>query len=470
MNSQQSTGDRLADDAGVAHQYRSAFLASTAKHVLMITNHGVHQWQVIPGLPDTGGQNVFVNQFTETLAQLGFKITIVNRGGFPHLTTGERRSGWRYKDARQRILYLDDGLPAFVRKEDMHERLPALAGALEQVLDEENAGVDLIFSHYWDGAKLGALYNRTCRHPVPHVWTPHSLGAIKKRNMPPERWPGLRIDERIEVEQALLSELDAVVATSSAIEQSLRSDYGYTRPSYFLPPCVDPDRFHPRTVAEDDPVWRFLAERVGLAPHQVRGRQIIIEISRTDRTKRKDVLLRAFAAVRRQVPDSLLVLTIDERQPKLAAELNSLVAELDLADHVAVVGSIWDLLPALYAISTVYCTPSVVEGFGMSAEEAAATAIPVVASHLVPFVTEYLLGPEPETFECETVEHHLTIGSGAIVVQADDIGGFACALTLLLTDAELRQRMGQSAYRTTIPYFTWEKRVTALLDQVSTFL
>lgn len=436
----------------------------------MITNHGVHQWQVIPGLPDTGGQNVFVNQFTETLAKLGFKITIVNRGGFLHPTSGERRTGWRYKDARQRILYLDDGLPAFVRKEDMNERLPALATALEQALAEENADVDLIFSHYWDGAKLGALYNRTRSHPAPHVWTPHSLGAIKKRNMPPERWPGLRIEQRIAVEQALLSELDAVIATSSAIEQSLRLDYGYTRPLLFLPPCVDPDRFHPRTAAEDDPVWRFLAERVGLAPHQVRGRQIVTEISRTDRTKRKDVLLRAFAAVRKQVPDSLLVISIDERQAELAAELTALIAELELAHHVAVVGSIWDLLPTLYAVSAVYCTPSVMEGFGMAAEEAAATANPVVASHLVPFVTEYLLGPDVETFECETAAHPLTLGGGAVVVQADDIAGFACALSLLLTNPELRQRMGQSAYRTTIPYFTWDKRVTALLDQVSTLL
>ena len=46
----------------------------------MITNHGVHQWEVIPGLPDTGGQNVFVNQFSAALAEMGFRITIVNRG------------------------------------------------------------------------------------------------------------------------------------------------------------------------------------------------------------------------------------------------------------------------------------------------------------------------------------------------------------------------------------------------------
>jgi hypothetical protein len=42
---------------------RSSF-ATTGTHVLQITNHGVHEWSVVPGLPDTGGQNVYVNQFT----------------------------------------------------------------------------------------------------------------------------------------------------------------------------------------------------------------------------------------------------------------------------------------------------------------------------------------------------------------------------------------------------------------------
>ena len=50
-----------------------AFLSSPRKHILMITNHGIHLWQVIPGLPDTGGQNVFVNQFTAALAEQGFR-------------------------------------------------------------------------------------------------------------------------------------------------------------------------------------------------------------------------------------------------------------------------------------------------------------------------------------------------------------------------------------------------------------
>ncbi len=429
------------------------FLASRRKHVLMITNHGVHQWRVIPGLPDTGGQNVFVNRFTGELATLGFKVTIVNRGGYPHPRTGERREGFYYKDERQRILYLGDGLDEFVRKEDMGERIPSLVESLNGFLNAEGSAVDLILSHYWDGARVGLLHNRALAERVKHVWIPHSLGSIKKRNVSPDRWDGLRVDERIAVERDLIGggELDGVAATSSVIRQALEEDYRYAGEVPFLPPCVDAERFYPREVPEGDEVWEFLSQRCGLPPRDVRECKIITEISRTDTTKRKDVLIKAFARVQQRVPNSLLIVSIDESKRELAAELERLIRTLptQVQARIAVIGSVWDILPTLYAVTDVYCTPSVMEGFGMSAQEAAATGIPVVASHLVPFATEYL-----------------SPSQGALIVRADDVDGFARALETLLADDDLRAEMGRNAYRVTIPYFTWQNMVPAFLSEI----
>ena len=290
------------------------FQQSPREHVLMITNHGMHQWKVTPGLPDTGGQNVFVNRFTAELAQQGYKITIVNRGGYEHPITHEMRRGFHYRDDVQRILYLQDGLDEFVRKEEMADRLPHLATALDETLTLEGASIDLILSHYWDGAALGMRTHRRQPSPVPHVWIPHSLGAVKKRNVARETWADLRIDERIAIEQELVAEVDGVAATSSTIRAALREDYGYDGPDLFLPPCVDTDRYHPRDIDARDPIWSFLAERAGLTPDEVRERAIVTEISRTDTTKRKDVLIEAFARAHAEVPESLLVVAIDERR------------------------------------------------------------------------------------------------------------------------------------------------------------
>ncbi len=445
-----------------------AFLASTRKHVLMITNHGIHQWQIIPGLPDTGGQNVFVNQFTGALTELGFRVTIVNRGGYPHPVTGQPRRGLHYRDEHQRILYLEDEVDAFVRKEDMADRIPSLVEFLQQLLEAEETTLDLIVSHYWDGARIGVLYNRIREQRVPHVWVPHSLGAIKKRNVPQERWANLRIDERIAIERRLIPELDAVAATSSTISRALREDYACTQEPLFLPPCVDTDRYHPRDVPESHSIWQFLAERSGLSPEDVRGHKIVTEISRTDTTKRKGVLLRAFARAHQNAPDSLLVISIDEREEALASRLKGLIRELGLRGSVAPVGYVWDELPALYAVTDIYCTPSVMEGFGMSAQEAAATGAAVVASNRVPFATEYLLGGEKgesrQEIPVEGSEQPMEVGQGAVVVSADDVSGFAQALEMLLRDDDMRTVMGERACQITIPTFTWQNRVTDFLE------
>ncbi len=449
----------------------ASFLASRRPHALMITNHGVHQWRVSPGLPDTGGQNLFVNQFTGELAQRGFRVTIVNRGGYPHPVTGRPQRGIRYSpdDELCRILYLEDGLDEFVRKEDMAAQIPALVASLERSLEAEGMPVDLILSHYWDGARIGQLYRRSLPEPAPHVWTPHSLGAIKKRNVSPGRWGALRIDERIAIERNLLAmdEVDGVAATSSTVRRSLRDDYGYAGPIYFLPPCVDIDRFHPREVLDTDPIWAFLSQRSGVSPAEVRRSRLITEISRTDTTKRKDVLIKAFARVQRRIPNSFLVISIDEREARLAGELLALIRELGVRDRVAALGSVWDRLPTIYAVTDVYCTPSVMEGFGMSAQEAAATGVPVVSSQLVPFVTEYLLGERVEEIEAGG-KSPLQVGQGGVVVPADDVLGFSRALELLLTDDCRRADMREYAYRVTVPYFTWSSRVGEFLGRAWT--
>lgn len=437
-------------------------VGGTATHILQITNHGLHDWQVVPGLPDTGGQNVYVNEVTDSLVRLGHRVMIVNRGGYPHPSTGELRTGSSERpEGGARLVYLTDTAPEFVRKEDMASQLPDLATSLAVLMAREE--FDLIISHYWDGAMLGILAAARLARRAMHVWVPHSLGAVKRRNVDPAEWDGLRIDERIEAERAILSRVDAVAATSAVIRDSLRDDYGHEA-RFFLPPGIDEDRYHPRAEAECPRTFELLASRVGRPVDEISVRPIILEVSRTDTTKRKDVLIRAFAEVRKQVPYALLALTIDPVNRSLHDELTRLIASLELSDHVAILGSVWEDLPCLYAMSAAYCTPSIMEGFGMSAEEAAASGTPVVASDLVPFVIEYLLGDDVAVVPCEGGE--LRVGSGAIAVPSDSVDGFAKALTMLLEDHELRIRMGGAARAVTVPDFAWDRLVGRMMDSL----
>jgi glycosyltransferase involved in cell wall biosynthesis len=295
---------------------------------------------------------------------------------------------------------------------------------------------------------------------------PHSLGTIKKKNVNPEQWTELRIDDRIENEKSILQTVDGAASTSANIEKSLREDYGFLEKTLFLPPCVNPERYYPRRIEEDHSIWAFLSQHCGLSPKEIYNSQIITEISRTDRTKRKNVLIKAFARVLKKHPHAMLAISIEQSDEELPKSLDNLIKSLGIEKRVAVLGSVWDELPDIYAVSDIYCTPSIMEGFGMTSQEAAATAVPVVASHLVPFVTEYLLGePIEEVLPAER-EQPLKIGQGAIVVQADDMNGFAHALDLLLSDPDLRRKLGEKAYKITIPYFTWDNIVCDFLQNI----
>ena len=444
-----------------------SFHESKRPHILMITNHGVHEWKVVPGLQDTGGQNVFVNQFSAALVKQGFRITTVNRGGYRHPVSGQWQRGYSYKDECQRIYYLEDDRREFVRKEDMHEQIPRLTEVLHRWVEKEAIAIDLIISHYWDAAVIGVLFNQSREEKVQHHWVPHSLGALKKRNISPQFWELLRIDERIAAEQGFINKLDGAAATSSLIQKSLVEDYGYSGPDLFLPPCVDTERYHLRSLPRSADIWGFLSKQSGLTRQEIQSCAIITEISRTDSTKGKDILIRAFSDVHRRVPKSLLVVSIDSSRDELAAELTDQIRSSEAREYIIVVGSIWDILPDLYAITDIYCTPARQEGFGMSAQEAAATSVPVVASNRVPFVEEYLLCEKVEELRYgNEVSQIARRGKGAIQVPVDDAAGFSYALDLLLSNEKLRKEMGGNAYNITVPYFTWENMVERFLDAI----
>ena len=125
--------------------------------------------------------------------------------------------------------------------------------------------------------------------------------------------------------------------------------------------------------------------------------------------------------VKKQVPDALLLVAIDPHAEPLYGKLQQRIKDNNLQDDVIVLGSVWDQLPLIYNATSVYCTPSVMEGFGMSAQEAAASGKPVVASDLVPFVGEYLLGDTPQRVAVDG--QAISCGQGGIVVPADFVEG-----------------------------------------------
>lgn len=448
-----------------------AFHESRRPHILMVTNHGIHDWEVRSGLRDTGGQNHYVNALSETLAQLGFRVTTMNRGGFPDPLTKKRREGSLFKDAHQRIVYLEGGGDEFLRKEDLNlQILSEEADFAAKLLREEKLPIDLVISHYWDAAVLTNLLREHLKFTAKHLWIPHSLGAMKQENFrgqPREVTDPLKFPERIAFEKEALKGIDAVISTSGEISRFLREAYRRP-PELFLPPCIDTDLIRPLAAAAPcDRILDFLSAGDAALREKLAGSRCILEVSRTDRTKRKDVVIRAVAQALGDHPDLMCLLTISPDAKEVYDDLNRLIDELGVREKTVFIGMVpRDIMSELFGLATIYVTPADQESFGMSIQEAAACRRPIISSDHVPFATEYLLKDEyKETVLTAAGSAELRWGVGAIVCPAGNHEAFGIALTRLLSDTTLREKLADGAYRATIPYFTWPNLTRELLKQ-----
>ena len=193
------------------------------------------------------------------------------------------------------------------------------------------------------------------------------------------------------------------------------------------------------------PTDRIRVIRYGLDPAPFNGRDrdaarrelgieahvpLVLCPARLDPQKRHDVLLRAFACVRGEVPGARL-LCAGETQlggPAYRARMQQLGDDLGLHDAVHWLGVRSDI-PNLMAAADVVVLASDWEGLGLVLMEAAMAGRPVVAT---------AVGGVPEIVERD--ETGLLVPKGAE-------RELASALTALLIDAGRRTRMGAAARR-----------------------
>ncbi len=223
-----------------------------------------------------------------------------------------------------------------------------------------------------------------------HVWTPHSLGELKDFNFHgrnPAVRRSLKFCERRNHERVVAAGSRAVVATSAKIADRLWVHYrAPVADTFYFPPCVDGDVFRPYSEEEIAPTYEYLAERTGLEIEQIRSSCIVFETSRMDRTKRKDLLLSAFAQLTDRHPESLLFIGGGPENEHFEYLENQLDETPALRGRAFLLRAIPDAhLGPMFSIADIYASASEMEGFGMSVSQAAAAGTAIVSSDWIPF-------------------------------------------------------------------------------------
>jgi glycosyltransferase involved in cell wall biosynthesis len=196
----------------------------------------------------------------------------------------------------------------------------------------------------------------------------------------------------------------------------------------FMQLGVPPDRVFRALHTTDIGPFHAVASRRQLTGHPAPA--TIVHVGRLIPRKGIDRLLRAVARARAEVA---LRLVLVGSGPEEAA-LRRLTEELGLGADVEFRGFVDQPgLPEIYAEADVFAFPTLDDPFGIVLLEAAATALPVVAS---PYAGATL----------DLVED----GATGFILDPDDTAGWAGALAELARDPDLRWRLGTRGHQATL--------------------
>ncbi len=443
------------------------FNESKRRHALVITNHGCHA-PIINITTDTAGQNIYVNNFTKALLRLDYKITILNRGGFEHPATGELHKGivyyddiWGDKGIYCRIIYLEDDIDEFTCKEELEEgnlfKEKEFFFRIAEKIEFGLKKIDLINSHYWDGGILGIIIQEELKKryniTIPHIWTPHSLGILKRKNYegaPKNEIKLFKFPDRIKYEERVLSNVDGVVYTSNKIAETL-SEYSASVKNLFrFPPGIDNNVFKPRKVEECKKGLNVIKKRLGLDIKDVieliKKNVVFLEASRTDTTKQKDLILKSFSMIKNK-KNALMIINVNNKSP-LYNSILEIYKELKNKNIVLIDEIIPDEeMSQLFSLADVYITASLMEGWGIAIQEAAASNCAIISSEFVPFVKEVLKDK-------------------AFIVVGNEPIFYAEKMDIMIENDNLRKKLAKEIYEIVKDQYSWSGLAQNLITEL----
>jgi glycosyltransferase involved in cell wall biosynthesis len=293
--------------------------------------------------------------------------------------------------------------------------------ALKEIL--RDLSIDIIHTHLLDSTLIGIIAARSLGTPAICV-TIHSTIF----SLPRARLSLRRSLMRFAIGKAF-SRADRIIAVSDAVARAIRLAINIPQERIAtIPNGVDPNRFH---IVGDQ---RELRQRLGLPIN----RSVIVAIGRLTHEKGYAYLLGALTLIPSEQRPLTLILGDGPDRNKL--ELRSVQMRLD--QDVQFLGNRYDV-PLWLAVADLFVLSSLREGLPLALLEAMAAGVPAVIT---------AVGGNIEVVED---------GVSAVLVPAGNEQALAKALSSLLNDCILRERMGRAARERFDRYFSAQRFVEA---------
>jgi D-inositol-3-phosphate glycosyltransferase len=376
--------------------------------------------------------NVFIRAAAERVAASGVDVDVFTR------CRGQDLPVVRSLGGRSRLIQVKAGPCAPVPKDELPRYLPEFLGGLLSRERLEDAGYDLVHSHYW----LSGWVGRSAREiwGVPLVASFHTLGKVKNYSLALGETP--EPAARLSGEERVIREADRLVAATPAEAAQLVGLYGAAPERIrVVPPGVDHGLFFPRP------------RREARARLHLVGVRLLVFVGRLQAHKGPDLAVRALAEAiaRDPVGTSDVVLAIvggpsGSGHGAEVARLMDLAAALGVGERVMLFPPQPQArLADFYAAAEAVLVPSRSESFGLVALEAQACGTPVVATAVggLRFV----------------IEDAVT----GFLVEGHDPADHADRILALLADPTGARRMGHAGLERSLR-FSWDATANEMLS------
>ena len=235
-----------------------------------------------------------------------------------------------------------------------------------------------------------------------------------------QRWASWR-------SRRVFSQADRIIAVSHHTAQDLHDYYGVSPERINV---VYPGNSLAVNAAQMTITLTSLKQRYGL-----RGDAYILHVGGGEPRKNISALLEAYAML--GAPRRHYQLILIGRMGRWKEQIIRRVRQLGLTDDVAIMGYVaQEHLDIFYTHASLFVYPSLYEGFGIPPLEAMARGIPVITSNTTSL---------PEV-----------VGDAAVMTDPLLPAALAQAITAVLTDAKLRERLRQKGL-SRAKQFSWEQ-------------
>lgn len=437
-------------------------------YVLMLSMHGLmrgHELELGHDA-DTGGQTLYVIELARALGRNPRveQVDVLTRLVDDPAVSPDYAAQNEMLGDRARLVRLPFGPKRYVRKESLWNHLDQMVDRTINYLRQQPRLPDVIHSHYADAGYVGVQLSQLLGIPLVH--TGHSLGRCKRQRLLDHGRKAQAIDRqfnfsrRIAAEESVLAHASLVVTSTPQESSEQYGLYENHQPARMvvIPPGTDTSRFAPPGKMAIPAHVPALVDRFFTQPKK----PLILTICRPEVRKNLRRLVAAFgeSAELRELANLAIVAgnrddirAMDEAQ---ASVLNDLLLDVDRYD---LWGSVAlpkqhqsDDIPALYRLAAqrrgVFVNPALTEPFGLTLIEAAASGLPVVATHDG--------GPRDILGHCEN----------GVLVDPLDSTAIAKGLLDVLSDARAWQRYARRGIAGVAHHYTWDAHVEKYLKAV----